>query len=63
MNGGALESDIQREHSLHFGRKALFFEVCVFLFLIVPSMALSFFAIDNWNGSMMPGLTKINNVG
>jgi membrane protease YdiL (CAAX protease family) len=47
MNGGALESDIQRGYSRHFGRKALFFEICVFLFMIVPSMALSFFAVKN----------------
>jgi membrane protease YdiL (CAAX protease family) len=45
MNSGALESDIQRGYILHSDRKALFFEICVFLFLIVPSMALSFFAV------------------
>jgi membrane protease YdiL (CAAX protease family) len=45
MNGGVLESDSQRGYSLHSGRKAELFEVLVFLFLIVPSMALSFFAV------------------
>jgi membrane protease YdiL (CAAX protease family) len=45
MNGGVPESGMQRGYSLHSGRKTLFFEISAFLFLIIPSMVLSFFAV------------------
>jgi membrane protease YdiL (CAAX protease family) len=41
MNG----SDQQLRYGILSGRKAQLFEISVFLFLIVPSMALSFFAV------------------
>ena len=41
MNGG----DWQLSNGMLSGRKTQLFEICVFLFLIVPSMALSFFAV------------------
>jgi membrane protease YdiL (CAAX protease family) len=45
MNGNANDSGSQRGHSLHSGNKSLLFELSVFLLLILPSMALSFFAV------------------
>jgi membrane protease YdiL (CAAX protease family) len=45
MNGDLTNSGSQRGISLHSGRKALVFELSVFLFLIVPSMALSFLVV------------------
>ena len=41
MNGG----DQQLRYGILSGRKTQFYEIGVFLFLIVPSMALSFFAV------------------
>jgi membrane protease YdiL (CAAX protease family) len=45
INGNANQSGSQRGHRLHSERKALVFELSVFLFLIVPSMALSFLVV------------------
>ena len=45
MNGSENGSGSQDGHSLYFRRKTQLFEISVFLFLIVPSMALSFFAV------------------
>ena len=45
MNGGANDSGSQGGYSLHSSRKTLLFEISVFLFLIVPSMLFSFFAV------------------
>jgi len=45
MNGGVNDSGSQGGYSPHSSRKTLLFEISVFLFLIVPSMLLSFFAV------------------
>ena len=45
MKGDANDVGSQRGCGFYSGRKAELFEVLVFLFLIVPSMALSFFAV------------------
>ena len=45
MKGSANEAGSQRGSGFYSGRKAELFEVLVFLFLIVPSMVLSFFAV------------------
>ena len=45
MNGVANDIGSQAGYILHSRRNTLLFEISVFLFLIVPSMALSFFAV------------------
>jgi membrane protease YdiL (CAAX protease family) len=45
VKDSANEAKSQRGYGPHSGRKAELFEILVFLFLIVPSMALSFFAV------------------
>ena len=45
MRAGLNQSDTNSRSSIHLGRKEKLIEVFVFLFLIVPSMVLSFFVI------------------
>jgi membrane protease YdiL (CAAX protease family) len=45
VKGSVNEAKSQRGYGPHSGRKAELYEISVFLFLIVPSMVLSFFAV------------------